>query len=76
MRSAASCFASASSWMAGLSRGKTVRLLQGERDDLRLDLERRPVRQDRLAAAHLRQSEIATFVIEFLEAVETIAAVA
>jgi len=45
-------------------------------DDPRLDLERRPVRQDRLAAAHLRHSEIATFVIEFPEAVETIPALA
>jgi hypothetical protein len=38
-------------------------LLQRKCNDPSLDLGRSPVCQDRLAAAHLRQSEIAAFAI-------------
>src|SRR5262245_17787875 len=52
------------------------RLLEGERNDRVFDLLRHAVLQDRLLAADLLQRQLATFVVEFLEAVEAVAAIA
>src|ERR1700731_1354183 len=52
------------------------RLLQRKFNDPRRDLGRGPVRQDRLLTADLLQRQLAAFVIEFLEAVEAVAAIA
>jgi hypothetical protein len=52
------------------------RLLKGKRNDGVLNLLRHAVLQHRLLAADLLQRQLATLVVEFLEAIETIAAVA
>jgi hypothetical protein len=54
----------------------TTALLQRKFNDPRRDLGRGPVRQDRLLAADLLQRQLAAPVIEFLEAVEAVAAIA
>jgi hypothetical protein len=51
-------------------------LLQGQRDDLHLDLGRRAVLQDRLAAGQFLQGELAAGLIKLLEAIEAVARVA
>src|SRR5262249_47204665 len=51
-------------------------LLNGQRNDGILDLLRHPVLQHRLLAADLLQRQLAAFVVELLEPVEAVAAVA
>ena len=52
------------------------RLLDRQRDRRLLDLDRRAVLQDRLPAADLLQRQFAAFVVQLLEPVEAVAAVA
>ena len=51
-------------------------LLDGERNDSVLDLLRYTILQDRLLAADFLQRQFAALVVELLEAIETVAAVA
>ena len=52
------------------------RLLQRKFNDPCLDLGHGPVRQDRLLAAHLLQGKFAALIVELLEPVEAVAAIA
>ena len=52
------------------------RLVDRHGDHRRLDLRQHPVLQDRLAARHLLQRQLAAFVVEILEPVEAVPAVA
>ena len=52
------------------------RLLDRQVDDGLLDLRLHPVAQDRLAAGDLGQRELATLLVEFLEAIEAVPRVA
>ena len=52
------------------------RPLDGQRDDGVLDILRRAVLQHRLLSANLLQGKLAAFVVEFLEAIKAVAAVA